>query len=57
MISMSSPGERLTEKDSGTSGKSSSTIGMMMEAEVSPGGKRRVPIVRIKSEPSSGRGE
>ena len=51
VISTSSPGERLTKKDSGTSGKLSSRIGMTMEAEVPPGGKTRVPIGRMKSEP------
>ena len=53
--STSSPGKRLTKKDSGTSGKLSSRIGMAMEAEVSPGGKTRVPIERMKSEPPENR--
>ena len=49
---MSGPCKRLTKKNSVVSGNSSLMIGIVMEAEVSPGGKRRAPILSTKSEPS-----
>ena len=44
---------RLTKKNSVGSGSTSSAIGMVMEDKISPGGKRREPIPRTKSEPSN----
>ena len=56
VISTSTPGERMMEKDSRDSGNSSSRMGTVREFMIAPGGKKRSPTpVRKKSEPSSER--
>ena len=53
VISTSTPGERMMEKDSRDSGNSSSRMGTVRELMTAPGGKKRSPTpVRRKSEPS-----
>ena len=49
----SSPGERLTLKNSGGSATSSSMIGITIAPSVAPGGNTNVPVNNRMSSPSS----